>query len=349
MKSPLFITAAIVIVLIFAVNLTTYQVDFTEKAVVATLGKVSDDTGVQDEPGLKLKAPAPLQTVTVYDRRARFIEVSNEQVSTTDGTLVANAFLTWRVGDPRVFYRRFNRGGVGADPVRQYETAEETLEQQLRSELSSVIGEYGLDDIFTTDGQGSALPELEARILERVQAVTREGDASQAAIDVQMVGISRLVFPESVSEQVITRMAEFRNSIGQRAREAGEAEAVAIRSRAQADRRRIVAFAEALAEQLRSQGDLEASRFYAVMDQNPELSEFLAHLDAWTEQGIGRTLTLVLPLSSFGGEFFDENFRERLIEQRDTRPGARAMQGRVDANADTRDDDDASDGSDAAR
>ena len=319
MKNPLFIVVAVVIVLVFAVNMTTYQVDFTEKAVVATFGRVSDTTGVQEEPGLKFKLPSPLQTVTLYDRRSRLIEVTNEQVATTDGSLVANAFVTWRVSDPVVFYGTYNRGGgVGSDPARQYEAAEETLETQLRNALRSTVSDYALGDLFSEDGS-SALPELEAEITRRLRGWA--GTDGAGGVEVQMVGISRLVFPDRVSEQVIRRMSEFRDSLGERATQEGEAEAAAITSRADADRQRIISFAETLASRLRSEGDRDAARWYGRLNENPELAAFLASVRAWTEDGVGRTLTLVLPLSSFGGEFFSPEYRERLIEAQERRNG----------------------------
>ncbi len=330
MKNPLFMTVAVIILLIFALNMTTYQVDFTEKAVVSTLGKVSETGGVQEEPGLKFKLPAPLQTVTVYDRRSRFVEIVNEQLSLEDGSLVANAFLVWRVSDPQLFFRRFNRGGVGADPVRQFETAEDTLEQQLRAELSSVMGDYSVGDIFTTEPAASALPEIERRILERIEAITTEDGGEGVAIEVQMVGISRLVFPESISEEVIGRMAQFRQAVGARAVTAGDADASTIRSQAEADRRRIVNFAETLAARLRSEGEREAEQWYRQLDENPELAQFLASIDVWTERGIGRTLTLVLPLSSFAGEFFSAEYRERVAREGAAR--LRSMELGLDAD-----------------
>lgn len=314
MKSPLFIAVAAVVVLVFLVNMTTYQVDFTEKAVLATFGRVTE-TGVKEEPGLKFKLPAPLQTVTTYDRRARLIEVTNVQVSTTDaGTLVANAFLTWRVSEPLVFYRRFNEGGVGSDPESQYEAAEETLETQLRNVVSEVVGEYALDQIFAEGDGASALPAIEADMLARIQRRLSGDTAESAGVEVQMVGVSRLVFPETVSEQVINRMAQFRQSIAENARQEGEAEATSIRSGARDTRDRILAFAQNLASQLRSEGDLEAARWYQQLNEAPELAEFLAYTRLFTEEGLGRTLTLVLPLDAFGAEFFSPEYRERLIE-----------------------------------
>lgn len=319
MKNPLFIAVALVILAVFVVNMTTWQLDFTEKAVVATFGEVAD-TGVKEEPGLKFKLPAPIQTVTVYDRRARVLTVENRQGSTRDdGTLVADAFLTWRVSDPREFYRTFSSQGAGADTRRQYESAEETLSSTLGSELQTALGEFSLDELFPGGGASSALPNLERRVLERVQQVA----GTAGGFEVQTVGISRLVFPENVSEQVIGRMAEFRNSIAENAQQEGESEAQSIIARADADAKRILAFANTRAAQVRSEGERDAARWWATLSQNPELAKFLAYTNLWGEQGIGRTLTLVLPLSSFGGEFFSPEYRERVIEA-----GKRASQER---------------------
>lgn len=328
MKNPLFIAIALVIVAIFAVNMTTWQLDFTEKAVVATFGEVADG-GVTEEPGLKFKLPAPIQTVTIYDRRARVLEVENRQGSTSDdGTLVADAFITWSVSDPRAFYRTFSSQGAGADTRRQYEAAEETLSSALGSALQTALGEFSLDELFPRDGGESALPELESRIRDRVQQVA--GDAG--GFEVQTVGLSRLVFPQNVSEQVIGRMVEFRNSIAENARQEGQAEAAAIRSRAEADSQRIISFASTRAAEIRAQGERDAARWWQTVDQNPELAQFLAYANMWSEQGIGRSLNLVLPLSTFGAEFFSPEYREQLIEA-----GRRAAEERERNNTDDSD------------
>ena len=50
--------------------MTMYTVRFTETAVVTTFGKAGPES-VITEPGLRLKMPYPIQSVTRYDVRAR--------------------------------------------------------------------------------------------------------------------------------------------------------------------------------------------------------------------------------------------------------------------------------------
>lgn len=310
MRNAFLIVVALVVLLAFGVNMSTYQVDFTERAVMATFGKVSDEGGVVEDPGLKFKWPAPVQTVTVYDSRSRVLEVVGLQAATADdASLVVDAFLTWRVEDPRAFYSRFNRGSD--DPQGQYEAAEELIEGRLRQAISE-FGSFELDDLFTTAPGGSALPALEEGMLARVRRLVADEAGGDAGLGIGTVGVSRLVFPQTVSQKVIERMQAFRESDAERAQREGEAEAQTLIQEAEANRRAILDFARAQAEAIRGRGEAEAAEFYAVMETSPELARFIQQIELMRTGGLGRSMTLMLEVDSLVGQLFDPAYLERL-------------------------------------
>src|SRR3954466_12064032 len=93
----------------------TYTVRFTEAAVLTTFGK-ADETDVRKDPGLYVKWPYPIQSVTTYDKRTRVLSTKFEQLSTADSRqVVVECFCTWKVSDPLLFFRRFSNAGQRAD------------------------------------------------------------------------------------------------------------------------------------------------------------------------------------------------------------------------------------------
>src|SRR2546427_7616601 len=86
-------------VLIGLASLCMFTVDAGEYAVVTQFGK---PVRVEHKPGLKFKLPAPVQTVSRFDRRL-FVLVPPPREFLTLGknAVVASGFIVWRVHDPK--------------------------------------------------------------------------------------------------------------------------------------------------------------------------------------------------------------------------------------------------------
>jgi len=150
----------------------TYTVRFTEAAVVTTFGEASDGS-IKTEPGLYTKWPYPIQNVTKYDTRVRVVETRREAQQTADHRqVVAEAFCTYRVSNPRMFYTRFARAGDRA--IQHFEEADSIVQTKLRAALGELSG-FRLDELFSEDGSGSAVPGLAQRVLGAVEGGLREG------------------------------------------------------------------------------------------------------------------------------------------------------------------------------
>lgn len=319
MRNLILIVVTALIVIGFGARMSTYTVDFTESAVVATFGEVNNTTGVVSEPGLRFKWPAPIQTVTIYDKRSRLVKSGGIQVQLGDNRqLVLDTFLTWRVSDARVFYSRFNSSGIGGGADAQYDDAADRLRDRLQSAVNAVAGEYSMSGLFRTqeDG-GSGLPQLEEAILSSIQSGLAGSES--LGVEVDLVGISSAVLPESVTSAVFERMKQSRSGIARRAESEGESEASRIRDSAEADRQRILAFVRARASEIRAAGDIAAAEFLSKQAEEPELAEFLARVN-FLRQGWGRALTVVVPWDVMGADMFNAEYLDR-VSRRAERTG----------------------------
>lgn len=270
----------------------TYTVRFTEAAVVTTFGEASDES-IKTEPGLYTKWPYPIQNVTKYDTRVRVVETRREAQQTADDRqVVAEAFCTYRVSNPRMFYTRFARAGDRA--IQHFEEADNIVQTKLRAALGELSG-FRLDELFTDDGSGSAVPELEARVLEAIGRSEAGGATLDEVygIEVVGVGITGIVFPQTTTAAVFERMKAERNRRAQEIQSEGESRAQEIESAAEANAQKIRSFALQLASSIRARGEQEAAPFLALMNEEPELAAFLNNLELLSTN-FRRKATLVL-------------------------------------------------------
>lgn len=280
------------VILVVALYMTTDTVRFTETAVVTTFGKAGEDD-VRNEPGLLFTIPWA-QRVTKYDKRARFLETVGEMQQTRDQRqIVGTVFLTWHVSDPLKFYRRFS--GAGDRPEEHYREAEKTLRSQLRSAVLAEFGRYRLTELLSAVPGESKLGQLEAGVLQRLQSGSAgETALSDYGITALSVGIGSMTFPQDTTKEVFKAMRSNRTTIATEAKSQGESRAATIRSQAESDAKRILAFADTLAQSIRGQGEAEAARYVAQMNDEPELAIFLQNIK-FMRDTIGRQFTLVLP------------------------------------------------------
>lgn len=300
----------VIIALGFVVKSMTYQVSFTERAVVANFGKVSE-AGVIEEPGLKFKLPSPFSTVTIYDTRVRQLNALAEQFQLADNRqIIADVNVTWRVADPSIFYRRFNAGVAGREPRLQYDRAGEMIEGKLRSSLAAV-SDYTLVDLFNPEA--SKLPELELRILNRINTSSGDDPLAAYGVEIGSVYITGITLPEEVTRNVIQRMEAERNRIAADARSEGRARAEQIRKDAEAAAERILTFANLRASEIRTQGDKEATEFLAVQAEDPVLAEFLKRVD-FISNGLATNITWIADQGLMGWDMFSSSYLRDVVE-----------------------------------
>jgi membrane protease subunit HflC len=103
---------------------------------------------------------------------------------------------------------------------------------------------------------------------------------TQYGIDIQMVGIKRLMISEKVTEKVFERMKADRKRRTESILAAGNSEAEGIRSDAIAKQKELLAVAESQAKAIRGTGDAEAAKYYQMLEADPELAMFLRDVEA---------------------------------------------------------------------
>lgn len=301
MRRPVIIAVCLVFAVAILGRLMTYTVRFTENAVLTTFGKAGPDAK-KDQPGLKFKLPDPIQSVTKYDTRSRFLQTQSETQQTADSRqLVVEAFCTWRVSDPLKFFQRFSNAGDRA--LDHYKQAEEKV---LRGSLRSAMGEiskYTMGELFTTNTSASKLPELEARVLAGLKARGQDGySIEDYGITVDVVGINRIILPEETTKTVFDSMKEGRNLLIKGLESRGDSEAQTIVGAAKANAARIESFAKALAADIRQRGDEEAQPYIAAMAEAPELAVFLKNVD-FVKNALAKRITWIVDTSMPGFEF----------------------------------------------
>ncbi|MBI4578859.1 MAG: hypothetical protein HY718_04100, partial [Planctomycetes bacterium] len=79
------LVTGILLAVVLLLYMVTYQVRFTEVAVVRTFGRINQETGVNTEPGLYWKWPWPIQRVQTFDNRLQVTTTTGEENATKDG------------------------------------------------------------------------------------------------------------------------------------------------------------------------------------------------------------------------------------------------------------------------
>ncbi len=304
MKSTSTLFVGIVIIVLLALYMITYQVDFNEVAVVTTFGKAGPQAvkrGEAPEGGfignLYWRWPSPIQKVYRYDARIRVLEDRLEEQQTRDKqSVIVQAYVAWRISDPLAFYQSMSAAELAA-----VEKAVERLRSGLR-DAKSEIGLFTFDQLTNSDPAALKIGEAEAAIAAKLQA-SIDREQPSWGITIEDVGIKRVELPEKVTEKVFERMKATRQRLAQSARSEGEARAADIKSKAESARQRIEAFAERRAQEIRAEGAAAAAEYYSVFQQNEDFAIFLRKLEALRNTLANNTTflidTRVMPFDTF--------------------------------------------------
>lgn len=240
---------------------------------------------VESTPGLKLKLPAPLQTVTRFDRRL-FVLVPPPREFLTLGknSVVASGFIVWRIDDPRRFMQTvFDRLG-----------AESRLTDILFAELGAALGSAPFSTFVSTEPGSYRAEALLADVTREYRVLARR----DYGIDVVDVRLRRLDFPEQNRGSVFARMRSERVRMSMRFRSEGEEEGLKIRATSEKAKSAILGEAYKLSQKIRGEGEARAARIYADgLTRAPEFYRFVRSMDAM-KKAVDKDTTLVLPIDS---------------------------------------------------
>lgn len=272
--------------------LVLYTICFTVQAgtagVLRTFGAVER---VEIKPGLNLKWPWPIQSVTNVDTRTRLLSVSGTEELTLDQfNLIAELSVAWRVSNPGRFLTRLENSEARAESL---------IRSRVLNARKNSVNTIRMSDIINTDpDQANRFSTFEQSISDAVKAsLTQDDGKDDYGIEVQFVKIRRLAFPSKVSQSVLNLMVKERKRISEDYRSQGDNQATIIRDNAERQRKEILADAEAQAIILKGEGDAEAVKYYPVFKQNEELANYLAELNAFSST-LKKNSTVILPTDS---------------------------------------------------
>ena len=263
----------------------TFTVSEREQALVLRFGQVVDEINEpgDENPGLHFKLPIIDQVIRFDKRNLEFDMRPAEILASDQERLVVDAFLRYRIINPR----------------RVYET---TLDETGLVDRLRPIMDDSLRGVIASIESNEVISGQRAELMDRIEASVRSQVANQnLGIEVIDVRILRADLPQQIANQVFQRMRSEREQQAQLIRSEGEEEAREIRATAEREATVIRANAQAEADRIRGEGDAERNRIYAAAyGQDPEFTAFYLSLIAY-ENAIRDNTPIVIPPES---EFF---------------------------------------------
>jgi membrane protease subunit HflC len=232
----------LVVVLVFA-GASVFTVQQTEQALVLRFGDPVAGRGLVTEPGLHFKLPF-IETVVLLDNRILDLETSKQEVLASDNTRIeVDSFLRYKITDPLRFYQS----------VGTIDRANNQLGFILNSAVRRVLGEANLTQIVR-DARASLMNAI------RDQVGQESAKLGVTAVDVR---IRRADLPKDNTEAILSRMQSERQRVAAQARAEGAEASQRIKADAERERTVLVADARATADNLRGEGEAEATKTYA--------------------------------------------------------------------------------------
>ncbi|APA84506.1 protease modulator HflC [Paraburkholderia sprentiae WSM5005] len=250
-----------VVIVLFAASSMVFVVDQRHMAVLSARG---DATPTLLGPGLHVKLPPPLQTVTLVDNRLQSLDAPDEDhYVTSDKTdLLVNPVIRFRVTDPLKLIAE-----TKGDP----QSLPERLALLSRGALGDAFGKFTLSD---------ALAKQQA-VAEEARAAMDKGAAS-LGVSVVDVQLTRVDFPAAVADSVFKRMIAAREQAAADERAKGAAEANQIRADALAKQQAVLADGLAQAQGIRGEGDAKAAEIAAeAFGKDPQFYQFYQSMEAY--------------------------------------------------------------------
>jgi len=285
------IVAAMALFAVLLLYMCTFQVRFSEVAIVKTFGKVASVEGldggngdrikeVKREAGLYLRWPWPIQSVEKFDTRIRILEDTIEETPTKDSkNLVVTTFTGWTIDDPYKFH-------VAYPAVRDGEAA---LRSKIRSHKKAVVGKHDFSEFISTDPTERHLPKIEQEMKEAFAAEALD----QFGVKIHIFGIKRLGLPKAVTKDIFENMKKMEENKAANYKSEGDAKAAEIVAEAIAARERIMAVAKRRADEIRNDGQRRVGEIYAAFEAHQDLRIFLDKLEA-LEELCKERITLIL-------------------------------------------------------
>jgi len=276
------------VLLVIAVTLgasSVYYVDQREKAIVFQFGEIVRSN---DEPGIHFKAPL-INNVRFFDARVQTMDSDPELYLTrAKKNLVVDSFVKWRITNAADYYTRL--GGLASN-------ARSRLAQRVNDALRSEFGNRSVQQVISGD-------RVEIMDLVRT-AMNRE--VASLGIEVLDVRLKRVDLDPGISGRVYQRMEAERSRVAMDLRARGAEAAEVIRADADRQRAIIIAEAQQTAQEVKGQGDAEATSIYAdAFSRDREFYQMYRSLNAYRKTFASPDNLLVVEPDSEFFKYFNQ-------------------------------------------
>ena len=232
---------ALLVVLLIVASASLFTVSQTEQVLVMQFGEAVRPI---DKPGLHAKLPI-IQNVITFDKRLLAVELPGEEVILGDQRrLIVDTVTVFRITDPLRFYQAL---GPIAENIRG------RLNNVVTGSLRRVLGNNKLIDVLSADRE---------RIMTAIRSQVNT-EMQNFGVTIVDVRIRRADLPQENTQAILSRMQSERQRIAAQARAEGAEASQRIKADAERDRTVLVADARATADNLRGEGEAEATHIYA--------------------------------------------------------------------------------------
>jgi len=301
MKQPaLIVKAGIVLLALFLLSGSGYQVGETEQVIITQFGEPKGSPIT--EPGLHFKIPL-IQMTNFFEKRFLEWDGSPNQMPTKDKRFIwVNTYARWRITDPLKFFQR----------LRDERGAQSRLDDILDGETRNAVARYDLIELVRNTNRNPADIPIEAQeeevILNRIEKgrdrVSREilerasSRTADLGIELLDLRIKRINYVEEVQRDVFARMIAERQRIAELYRSEGQGEAARIQGERERDLQRIQSEAFKTAEELKGKADASATDIYAgAYGRDADFYSFTRSLETY-EKVIDPATMLILGTDS---------------------------------------------------
>ena len=277
MKKTIGVLAALILLL--AVGSSAVVTYPNEYRLVRQFGEI---VRVIETPGFSLKIPV-IQDTTSVPKCLQIYDIPRSDVITRDKkSMIADAFVLWRISDPVLFTRHLNG---------QVAQAQSRISASVFSSMKAVISNMDQSEIIENrDGQ----------LAEDIRN-NLGGSLSGYGIEVLAVETKSLDMPDDNKQAVYDRMISERNNIAASYTAQGNSEAQMIRNNTSREVSVMKSEAEAEAEKIRAEGE---ARYMQILsgayndEEKADFYSFVRALDAAEKSMQGGNKTLLLDRDS---------------------------------------------------
>ncbi len=286
-------TFSVIVLLVLFIVLCTFVKRPYEKILLSRFGTLipeSQQVRIASNWYFKL----PTDTVIPIDTRLHLYSSPLKETSTsTKDAITIRTFAAWRIVDPEKFYRTTNGGSD--------EQATRTMDLVIQGLVPGKIVNHQLDELFNADEAKIHTSQIEAEIAkEATDGYGTTTGLREMGIEIVEIGFSRMAFPPNNAIAVYTRMVAELNKQAVEHQSQGIATASKIQSKGIQDAAAIKNQAIQDAGKIRGEGDAEALRILAQVQETPAAREFYQYwkrLD-FLKTSLSKNTILVLSSSS---------------------------------------------------